>query len=522
MMGYGQPHNTVKEVATPLSARALFLQDHLKKNLLIVHLEQAFVTMAIKEEVLKRLTNSHPEWKITEASLLMIAQHTHSAPGGYSHYPMYNFTIPGFNLTVFHKIVGGVMEAIELAYKDLAPSELSYGEIDIAPEKEVAFNRSLHSHQNNTETPRLRPEEKNLAVDRKMKGLKISREGKLRGIINWFGVHATSISSFNHRIHYDNKGVAAALFEKNYPGTIALFAQESAGDISPNFRWDKKLNRMVGKFNDQYENAEFNGEIQFREAEKISYEKSLQGEIKSLHTFVDVTKLTTAPAHGVAFFEGTLEGPGVPPALASILKVVSRTVKKINLMKNPELHQKFYEEHAPKDVLLDHRNGSFLGIPLGVWKKLPPLPDPTVEFFRKDAKSGSVDTLPWVPPILPFQLIFLGPLLIICVPGEITVTAGNRLKNFLKHELLGHGIEEIIISSYANCYMGYITTPQEYETQSYEAGHTVYGRNTLSAIFTGFGELVREFKDFNYNRTLNTPPFHYPPEELAKRTVSSK
>ncbi len=52
MLGYGQPHNTVKEVATPLFARAMCLLDANKSLFILVHLEQAFVTIAIKEEVL--------------------------------------------------------------------------------------------------------------------------------------------------------------------------------------------------------------------------------------------------------------------------------------------------------------------------------------------------------------------------------------------------------------------------------------------------------------------------------------
>ena len=512
MMGYGQPHNTVKEVATPLYARCLFLRDENQNHFVLVHLEQAFVSIAIKEEIVKRLSQKHPEWKLTDSSVMITAQHTHSAPGGYSHYPFYNFTIPGFQLKVFDTVCEGIICAIEAASKNIEPAHLKIGQHQIPEDKKVAFNRSLEAFNNNEDADQFG------AVDRQMIGLSVhTKEGKPKAILNWFGVHCTSISSFNHRIHHDNKGVAADLYEKNHPGVTAFFLQSAAGDISPNYIWDPELKRNRGTYKDQYENAESNGEIQFREAEKIDFSLSIEGEIKTFSQFFDMNMAVAPAAHGVSFFEGTKEGPGVPKALAQILKVISRGVKYNSLFKDPE-NKKFYEAHFPKDVLLDHRNGSFLGMPLKLWKKLPPIPDPTVEAFRKEAKNESINTTPWVPEILPFQIIVIGPLLIAAVPGEITTMAARRLKKFIEEKLAGSAITDIVISSYANAYMGYITTPEEYFTQCYEGGHTVYGHGTLRGICSGFEEVLNQFIDKSPKSSKNGP-YHFPPEELALRSV---
>lgn len=515
MMGYGQPHNTVKEVATPLFARALYLQDELKSHVVLVHLEQAFVSIAIKEEILKRLGQKHPEWKITEANLMITAQHTHSAPGGYSHYPFYNFTIPGFQLKVFHTICDGIMQAIDVAYKDLSRVTLHFGKHLIAPDKNVAFNRSLKSHLNNSDATAT---ESHLAINREMEGLLIKTlEGKHKAMLNWFGVHCTSVSSFNHRIHHDNKGVAAKLYEQHHPGTIAFFLQAAAGDVSPNYIWDSELKRTRGTFKDQYESAEGNGEIQFREAESLIPNKEISGPIQSFAHFLNMGEVVAPAAHGVAFFEGTKEGPGVSRFLGNVLRVISRGVKYHSIFNDPN-NEKFYEAHFPKDVLLDHRSGAFLGIPLKVWKKLPSIPEPAVEALRIDAKKESINTTPWVPEILPFQILVIGPLMIAAVPGEITTMASARLKQFIQQKLQGSSISEVIISSYANAYMGYITTPEEYVTQSYEAGHTIYGRRTLEGIFQGFKSLLNEYQGSPL-KSLKTRPFHFPPEELALRSI---
>ena len=513
MMGYGQPHNIVKEVGTPLFARALFIHDSKKNNVLLVHLEQAFVSIAIKEEILTRIQRDFPEWKITDANLMITAQHTHSAPGGYSHYPFYNFTIPGLQLIVFKTICDGIMQAALAAFKDLSEVKIHFGTHMVSDQKEVAFNRSMKAYLNNSDADPTK------SVNREMEGLRfITPDGKEKAMINWFGVHCTSISSFNHRIHHDNKGVAAKLYEDHHPGSTAFFMQSAAGDISPNFVWDPELKRTRGKYQDQYMSVEHNGEIQFREAEKVSHVEDLQGEIKTFSQFMNMSEVVAAPAHGVAFFEGTKEGPGVSPILGNILRVITRGVKHHKVFKDPEKNKKFYEAHYPKDILLDHRTGAFLGISLGAWKKIPAIPEPAVEAFRKCAKNESINTLPWVPEILPFQIVVIGTLLIAAVPGEITTTAARRLKKFIENKLAKTEIKQVIISSYANAYMGYITTPEEYVTQSYEAGHTIYGRQTLDGVIKGFEGILNEFLG-QIPKNSKLTPFHFPAGELALRTV---
>lgn len=519
MMGYGQFHNTVKEIATPLWSRVLFLRSN-AQNFILVHLEQAFVTMAIKEEVLKRLGYSHPEWNIGDENLAITAQHTHSAPGGYSHYPFYNFTIPDFQLKIFDKIVTSIIAAIEEASKQSHEVTMSWGHVDIPESREVAFNRSITAHALNPEAQHFTEVEKHLAVDRRMEGMMFKNaEGHTLAFLNWFGVHCTSVSSYNQKIHHDNKGVAAALFENHHPGTMAFFLQASAGDVSPNFIWDTTTKLMRGKYKDQYENAFYNGEIQFREAEKIEALNQIKGPAEFHHVFLDMALEVAPPAHGVAFFGGTLEGPGVPKPLAAVLRNVSRVIRKHHLFNNPDFYNKFYEAHGAKDVLLDHRTGSFLGIPLKTWKSLPPIPEPSVEAFRKTAKKGALETLPWIPTILPFQALRLGDVLILFVPGEISVMAGRRLKSHVHHQMKDTGITKVFLTSYANAYMGYIVTPEEYDKQCYEGGHTVYGRHTLNGIIAGFDQLIHLFKGEQVRSDLPQAPFHFPAAELQRRSV---
>jgi neutral ceramidase len=518
MMGYGQLHNIVEDVATPLTARAMFLKDSKGEIFILVHLEQAFVTIALKEALLNELNAAHPSWHLEERHLLLTAQHTHSAPGGYSHYPFYNFTIPGFQTSVFNTVLKAATEAVSEASKSLKDVQLSWGEIDISPDKEVAFNRSMKPFLNNPDSDRVHEEDRHLGVNRKMEALKITdKEGKLLAFLNWFGVHATSISSYNTRIHHDNKGVAAKLYEEYYPGCTAFFLQSSAGDVSPNFIWDKKLSRMVGKFKDQYESAAFNGEIQAREAQRIETKLPVELNIETYQGFFDMSVHASMPAHGAGFFFGTLEGPGLPHALKKVLSGIAYLSKTIHLMNHPE-DETFYQAHGRKEVILDHKRGSFLGLNLAQWKKLPFVPEPTLRAFQTAAKAEAVETLPWIPAVIPFQMVRLGEVLLLTVPGEVTTIASRRLIAHVKDQLGDQSIKKIILTTYANGYMGYVTTPEEYDLQAYEGGHTVYGRNTLGAIQRAFDALIEQFKTHKPLPSA-TPSFRFPEEELRRRST---
>jgi len=92
---------------------------------------------------------------------------------------------------------------------------------------------------------------------------------------------------------------------------------------------------------------------------------------------------------------------------------------------------------------------------------------------------------------LPIQIILLGKIAIIGIPAEITTVAARRLQASIQQQLKYKGIEQVILSPYANAYAGYITTYEEYETQHYEGGHTLFGKWTLAAFQTAFKALIK-------------------------------
>ncbi|MCB0502454.1 MAG: neutral/alkaline non-lysosomal ceramidase N-terminal domain-containing protein, partial [Bacteroidetes bacterium] len=83
MLGYAMFHHIMKDVETPLYART-FLFKNEQTKICFVNCELGFITPAIKKGVLKELKKYHSELDYTQENLLISAQHTHCAPGGYS------------------------------------------------------------------------------------------------------------------------------------------------------------------------------------------------------------------------------------------------------------------------------------------------------------------------------------------------------------------------------------------------------------------------------------------------------
>jgi neutral ceramidase len=90
------------------------------------------------------------------------------------------------------------------------------------------------------------------------------------------------------------------------------------------------------------------------------------------------------------------------------------------------------------------------------------------------------ETLPFpsLPQVLPIGLIQIGDIGILVSPNEVTTMASRRLKSSVKVSL-GSSVTELILSGLSNDFAGYITTKEEYQSQQYEGGHTLFGPNTL-------------------------------------------
>lgn len=552
MMGYGMHHNIVLGVDAPIYARAFVFRDsNTGKKLAYVVTETGFVSTAVKRGVVNKFDTDYANMGYTKSNLFLTAQHTHSAPGGYFKYALYNMSIPGFVPEVYDKMVEAITEAILQADKNLKPASLKMGKGSFASDIDVAFNRSIKAYNLNPEvSEKLSADQTNLAVDREMKLLRIDDEnGKPMGSVNWFGVHPTSISNDNHLISGDNKGFAATYLEeevrKENPNFIGAFAQGTCGDVTPNYIWDKKKNWTRGPFEDDFESAKYNGKLQFEKALEIlnaaKDSPTLPIEVDYVLTYADFRNIKVDPefahgdseartgpsCHGLAFFKGTAEGPGMPPAVAGVTKLLINTVKAWEYTKAIFMDEKYkqyidekYKIQGVKDILIETGDRKMLGTHHVKNLFIPGWADRHIGFFKKFHKNGSLDDKPWVPQVLPLHIAIIGNVALAGFPAEITTIAGKRLRQTILDVLKERGIEDVILCPYANSYCGYITTYEEYQIQCYEGGHTVYGEHTLGAFQTKFKELAKELlrKTEDRNPIVSLEPVKFDDEEILKRT----
>ena len=551
MMGYGRAFNVIKGRLTPLHARSFCFENAGGERVFFVQAEICMVFPEIKRELLSRLQKNYPDTLFRDDNIMVTGQHTHSGPAGFSHYPLYNFAVPGFRPHVFEAIVRAFYDAVVKSYENRKPALLKFSQGDFPVTDDVGFNRSLDAYNQNSEVKKLKPTETHLAMERTMFLLKAETpEGDAIGQINWFGVHPTSMGNRVNKVSYDNKGYAAEYLEQDMgESAIAIFAQQFAGDISPNFhgkgkKWPK------GKFKDDVESAKFNGRLQSDQALRILAKIDKRHLIKtdaidSEVIYRDFSKIkidpeftdgvegerTSLPCHGVAFLRGTpVDGKGMPEGIAKLAITISQSIRHSELNKAkilaPDKREQIeakYKSQDPKDIAFETGEGAVMGTKDIKNLFLPGILDGAVMQMKKEHRAGALRELPWTPVVLPLQYIRIGELAIVGFPGEITTVAGQQLRELCQSILADTGIKHVVVSTYANSYFGYCTTHEEYQLQLYEGGHTVYGNRTHDAFRTEFKKMLTECLKPAAERKFerNAKPREFSDKELSLRTVDS-
>jgi len=549
MLGYGMHFHNMEGVETPQYARAFAIQKG-KKKVVIVNTDICFSTIMLKQHIVDRLAVEHPSLGYKEENIMILAQHTHSTAGGYTQHLAYNFSMPGFRQDVFDTYSNAILEAILKADADLKEGTIRHHKGDFDEEAPVCFNRSFRAYNKNPEVEeRIKRKKRHLACDRTMKLLRFDdAEGQPIGTLNWFGVHTTSVSNRYRKVCYDNKGYAAEYFEaylkEQYPeqsDVIASFAQDSAGDISPNYKWSRKDREYKGKFDDDYESAAYNGELQFEQAkaifEGIEEGKAIEGDIDYIMMYVDMSnvqidesytdglkhEITSQPAWGMSFLEGTTDGQGANRVVGQAIRLILRSFKQMDIMaarlsKDPNRQQEvidYYRAHHPKHIIINHETGVVAGAQNPEKLVVPAFVDPAVKYIKFANKVGYGKKTPWIPCKLPLQIMIIGSLAIVGIPAEITTIAGQRVRETVAKVLQERGVTEVQIAPYANSYAGYITTYEEYRVQMYEGGHTLFGKWTLAAYQMKFKQLATELlKDPEDRQAFTLRPDMFSMDEI--------
>ena len=547
MMGYALPTHRISGIGAPLHSRALAIQYKSESPLVLVCCDLWGITPALRDGVLQKLDRL--DIHICPSRLMLTGTHTHSGPGGYSHYLLFNLSIPGFVPEVYNAIVDGIVSAIQIAISRLQPGALRRSEATFDDSIHVAFNRSLRAYNRNEGITPLTAETAHKGVDRTMTSLwAVNTAGHRIASFHWFGVHGCSLHSDSGLIHPDNKGIAATTLEAHAQARwgsveyVGAFPQTTAGDVSPNFRWNAKRRLQEGLGENDLESAALNGQLQANLAiASQETEVACGGTIGSVIQFVDFrsapadarcargcTVARTGPAVlGVRMMSGTADGSGPPPAwsLRPLWWLLNRTYGASQALRRA-IRRVFRLKARPN---VQGPKVPFMQVGLGARGRLfgliaqgnPPLPesiDPGLKRIKLLHRKNAQGSGGWVPQVLPLQICCIGTLCIVGLPFEPTTVAGYRLRDQVHTALNPHGIERVVIAGWANAYGGYLTTYEEYQAQQYEGASTYFGQWTLAATQTALDTMLQAYTAGSRGMLPGHSPEHISSEELSLRS----
>ena len=464
MMGYSMPDQKTGGLHTRLYARAFVIASpETGERVAFVSADQLAVFQSVHQAVLERLRERFGE-RYTARNTLLSATHTHSGPGGTSHFATYDLSILGFDPKGFEIAVSGIVEAIAQADANLQPGVLRMARGQLW---DASINRSPQAQANNPQ-PLLDELAAEVGgdLDRQMTLLRLDAEdGSALGLIDFFSVHATSMGNQNRLISADNKGFAARGFEQWMNGPqgppapsrrvpfVAAFASSASGDSSPNI-----FGGEDGGGVDDFESTAISGQKQLDKARELYAQAGsasaalTSGEVDARMVYLEMDKAEVAPefadgsaratcpaAYGLSMIAGAEDGPGFgrEGQTCASLPVPLRAVLCRDACQ------------AEKPV------------------------------FLSAGKSASIH---FSPSIVPIQLVRIGEIALVATPFEVTTAAAHAIKKGVLHKLAPAGVQQVIVAGPSNGYASYLTTREEYATQNYEGASTHFGPWTLGAV----------------------------------------
>jgi neutral ceramidase len=538
--GYESPTHVLRGIHLRQFARAFALRSPCNgKRVILAVTETGFLTQGTRQTVLD-LIAADPELAphYDLQNVMMSATHTHSGPGGEAHHAAYNLFRLGYDALVHEIYTQALYRAIRQAHLNLEANpqagrvRLALGEL-----LDANTNRSEEAYARNPESERqqwLNRDGGEVNVNKLMVQLRFDREdGTPIGLLNWFGVHTTSMGTASPLLSSDNKGLAAISFERMFETDytapdgadrfVAAFAQADEGDASPNlcYREFPFPDPRIGCGVDRVEGTAAHGVKQLARAVELfdAGGQPLTGSIDSRLFHVKMDKITiTDPvildslqhpseldepvkrtctaALGFSMAAGaddqrgptqegiTCENISLPQTLAGDLQVVLNTIA-------ANATAGGYPALPAQTV------GSVVGCGLTAGLgSLPGLPDVDYSCHAEKPILFPIGTTELISNSdLPFQIVALGNLAVIALPWEVTTTSARRIRDTVMAELRGAGIEHAVVASLSNDFVQYLTTREEYADQQYEGASTHFGPWTLAAVQQEIRKLAISLRD---------------------------
>ncbi|HEX4879245.1 MAG TPA: neutral/alkaline non-lysosomal ceramidase N-terminal domain-containing protein [Limnobacter sp.] len=489
-----------------------------QKRVAIVLTDTGMVFGAVRDAVLDQVRTDPALMRNYAAdNILISATHTHSGPGGYSHYEAYNFFRFGFDQQAFDVIVNGIVQALQQAHANLERSDSS-GEIGFAEGELLGANvsRAPEVYRANPVAERARYQDvdgNDLDTNRLMTLLRFVRNnGKQVGSMNWFAVHPTSdnlLGQFGEPISGDNKGYAMFVWERMMTNNdaepfVSSFQQSDSGDVF-SFLWHRKpaeQNQRYAKLladahpGERHPLTVANGTAQLAQALRL-YQTANRPLLGGVDFRFGMVKMDAMQVTDPVIIESLQH----PPELDTSIKETC----------NPSLGYSFLaggRGAAPGDIGKNARmgvtcqnsgdniNGLVNDLQVAMAGKVPTesaayalgCQAPKLAALNLQCQAEKPVFLLFGPPvnvsptILPFQLVRIGNLAIVAIPWEVTTMAGRRIRQTVLEALQADGVDHVVINGLSNDFVNYLTTREEYAVQGYEGASNQFGPWSLAVV----------------------------------------
>ena len=452
-------------VNTRLFARAVVLKKGDRK-LAIVTTDLGETPGGLLVEVAARLAKRG----FDERNLIISATHTHNGPAGFSAYQGDNFVAPtrgdptNFKTSADTHVYGFLVTRIALAVAraddDLGPARVGWGQTELVG---VTDNRSLEAHladhgfdlSYGTGNVGMDPLGYIDTIDPQVDVLRVDRIGKggrsipMGGWVN-FADHGT-VNPYQFDVYNaDHHGVASRLFEEgvrragHVPASqlvVGAYGNGDAGDMTAGLR---------GR------GPAFAEDVGRKEAGAMLHAWRKAGRAMSAHPdfdwrwsrscfcgrTVDTEQVDDTPVVGLPFLTGSEENRGP-----------------------------LYDETG------DNYEGRRLPVGVGPQSRKIQAVQPPVGDF---------------PTAFPLFVVRIGDRAMATIPGEATVAVGRAIRGAVTSAFAAANtpVKAVALVGYANEYLHYFTTPQEFDMQHYEGGSTLYGKYSSVLLEHDIGTLA--------------------------------
>jgi neutral ceramidase len=534
MMGYADLSQTDTGLHMRQRSRAFIIaeQDTPSNTVVFINADIAMGDTGVRRSIVSNLTALYPGL-YTNENIAFVGTHQHSGVGGYLENLLPQITSLGYVPQTAQAIIQGTVLAVQRAHNSLAPGTLSLGNTTVL---NANLNRSPSAYLANPAEERARYE---FDQDKELTLLRFDdTTGNARGFLSFFAVHGTSLYENNTLISGDNKGMAAYLYEamvepNSMPGNatfVAGFTQANVGDTSPNTLGafcespGESYDGMACDFNhstcggtvqdchgrgpgfriSDFASDEIIAQLQMEGAQTVmaaTNRSSVTGSVRSVHVYLDManhtfalpngTTVQTCPAAmGFSFAGGTTDGPGAFDFIQGDNSSQPQNPfwELVKGFITPEPSPAQVACQAPKPILL---NTGYATLPYN-----------------------------WSPSTVDIQMLRVGQLVMLIIPGELTTMSGRRIREAVRAQLISSGVLDnsayVVVAGPANTYSHYIATLEEYGVQRYEGASTIFGQYTLDAYINKYTSLV----PFIADTVTGTPTSDAPPPELTSSAIS--